>query len=117
MSPIPARAEPKSLKAAAPVFAALGDRTRLKVVARLSAGGPMSIRRLTDGTDVTRQAVTKHLHVLARIGLVRSRRRGRERIWELEPRQLAEARRCLEHISRQWDEGLERLKMFVEEKR
>lgn len=96
------------LKGAAPVFAALGDRTRLKIVARLCAGGSMSIQRLTDGSDVTRQAITKHLHVLARAGLVRNRRRGRERIWELKPRQLEEARRCLDLISKQWDEGLER---------
>lgn len=114
MSPGHAAAELKSLKGAAPVFAALGDETRLKVVASLCARGPLSIQRLTEGTDVTRQAVTKHLHILARGGLVQSSRRGRERIWALEPGQLEEARRCLERISRQWDEGLERLKRFVE---
>lgn len=116
MSPNPARAESKApaLKGAAPVFAALGDETRLKVVARLCAGGPMSIQRLTDGSDVTRQAITKHLRVLADAGLVRGARRGRECIWELKPRQVEEARRCLDLISKQWDQGLERLRLLVE---
>lgn len=99
---------------AAPVFAALGDETRLRLVSRLSAGGPASIARLTAGSSVTRQAITKHLQVLAGAGLVRSRRRGRERLWELRPHQLDEARRSLDAISRQWDEALGRLKSFVE---
>lgn len=100
---------------AAPVFAALGDKTRLKLVARLCAEGPLSIVRLRDGCAVTRQAITKHLHALADAGVVRDMRRGRERIWQLEPRQLDEACRCLDRISRQWDEALGRLKTFVEE--
>jgi DNA-binding transcriptional ArsR family regulator len=100
---------------AAPVFAALGDETRLALVARLCEGGPWSIARLTAGSAVTRQAVTKHLHVLAGAGLVRGARRGRERIWELESDKLAEARRTLDEISKRWDEALDRLKKFVEE--
>ena len=107
-------AQAAELKGSAPVFAALGDETRLRLVARLCARGPASIARLTAGSKVTRQAITKHLHVLAGAGLVRSRRRGRERLWELEPRQLEEARRCLDVISAQWDEALDRLKIFVE---
>jgi DNA-binding transcriptional ArsR family regulator len=99
---------------AAPVFAALGDETRLRLVDRLCAEGPLSIARLTDGADVTRQAVTKHLHVLAGAGLVRSAREGRERVWRLEPRRVEEARRCLDQISSQWDAALERLRAFVE---
>ena len=75
----------------------------------------MSIARLTDGSDVTRQAVTKHLHVLAGAGLVRRRRRGRRSLWELEPRQLEAARRYLDAISRRWDETLGRLKTAVED--
>ena len=98
----------------APVFAALGDETRLSVVARLCTAGPLSITRLTAGTEVTRQAITKHLHVLADAGLVRSKRQGRERLWELEPDRLEEARRYLETISRQWDAALGRLKASVE---
>ncbi len=99
---------------AAPLFAALGDETRLRLVARLCADGPLSIARLTTGADVTRQAVTKHLHVLAGAGLVRDERRGRERIWQLEPRQLDEARRYLDAASKRWDEALGRLAAVVE---
>ena len=103
------------LTKAAPVFAALGDATRLTVVARLCAGGPQSITRLSDGAKVTRQAITKHLHALADAGLVRGRRRGRERIWELEPGRLAIARQSLDQISARWDAAIGRLKAFVEE--
>ena len=99
---------------AAPVFAALGDETRLGLVARLSTEGPLSIAQLTQGGQVTRQAVTKHLHVLANAGVARSRLRGRERIWELEPEALVEARAYLERVSAQWDVVLARLQQFVE---
>jgi DNA-binding transcriptional ArsR family regulator len=100
---------------AAPVFAALGDETRLRLVARLCADGPLSITRLSEGAPVTRQAISKHLHALANAGVVRDARRGRERIWELEPRRLEEARRYLHQISDQWDAAMGRLKAFVEE--
>ncbi len=100
---------------AAPVFAALGDETRLALVARLGAGGPASIARLTSGSAVTRQAITKHLHVLAGAGLVRDTRQGRERIWELEAANLDEARRFLERVSLAWDDRLARLRKLVEE--
>jgi DNA-binding transcriptional ArsR family regulator len=100
---------------AAPVFAALGDPTRLRIVVRLCAAGPQSIVKLTDGADVTRQAVTKHLHALARAGLVRSSRGGRERIWEIQPRRLADASHYLEQISAQWDAAIDRLRAFVED--
>ncbi|MEQ1508641.1 MAG: metalloregulator ArsR/SmtB family transcription factor, partial [Myxococcota bacterium] len=73
---------------AAPLFAALGDDTRLRLLADLGAGGPQSITRLTAGTTVSRQAVTKHLHVLADAGLVRGVRRGREQLWAVERRRL-----------------------------
>ena len=99
---------------AAPVFAALGDSTRLKLVARLCTAGPLSIARLSEGTDVTRQAITKHLQALADAGVVRDEWQGRERIWELEPRRLQMARRALDEISGQWDEVIGRLKAFVE---
>lgn len=102
------------LRNAAPLFAALGDQTRLKLVIRLSAG-PGSITQLTAGSSVTRQAVTKHLQILSAAGLARDVRRGREHIWELEGARLAEVRRCLDEISRQWDAALARLKKFVEE--
>jgi DNA-binding transcriptional ArsR family regulator len=102
------------LAGAAPVFAALGDQTRLGLVARLCTGGPMSIARLTAGAGVTRQAVTKHLHVLAGAGLVRGARVGRDHVWEIEPARLDEARRWLDHIEGQWDEALSRLKASLE---
>jgi DNA-binding transcriptional ArsR family regulator len=108
------RSATTKLTEAAPVFAALGDATRLRLVARLSGDGPLSIARLSDDAGVTRQAVTKHLHALAGAGLVRDQRRGRERIWELEPRRLERARRCLDQISDQWDAALARLAAFVE---
>jgi DNA-binding transcriptional ArsR family regulator len=104
----------ESLRNSVQVFAALGDRTRLDLVARLSAAGPLSITRLTAGADVTRQAITKHLNILAGAGLIRDIRVGRERLWEVETRQLEEARRCLDRISGQWDEALQRLKLAVE---
>lgn len=99
---------------AAPVFAALGDETRLGLVARLGSEGPLSIARLTDRAGVSRQAITKHLCALSDAGLVKSRRRGRERIWQLDPRRLGEARGYLDRISAQWDAALDRLRRFVE---
>src|SRR5581483_9644762 len=104
----------EAIRASAPVFAALGDRTRLNLVVRLCSGGPLSIARLTAGAEVTRQAITKHLNILAGAGLVRDIRVGRERLWEVERRQLDEARRCLDRISSQWDDALARLKRAVE---
>ena len=97
------------------IFAALGDETRLQIVGRLCEDGPLSIVRLTDGTEVSRQAVTKHLHVLEEAGLVRSSRDGRERIWELRTKRLAEVQKYLDQISTQWDHALVRLKAMVEE--
>jgi DNA-binding transcriptional ArsR family regulator len=99
---------------AAPLFAALGDATRLAVVNRLSVEGPQSISRLTSGSHVTRQAITKHLTILAAAGIIHGQRSGREHIWTLEVNQVAEARRYLEHVSQRWDEALARLKTFVE---
>jgi DNA-binding transcriptional ArsR family regulator len=100
--------------AAAPVFAALGDATRLGLVARLCSDGPQSTARLGAGAAITRQAITKHLQALADAGLVRDRRRGRERIWQLQPRRLDEARRCLDRIAQQWAQARDRLRAFVE---
>ena len=99
---------------AAPLFAALGDATRLQIVARLSGNGPQSIVRLADGAQVSRQAITKHLHALEKAGLARRSRSGRECTWELRTRRLAEAQKYLDQISRQWDAAIERLRAFVE---
>jgi DNA-binding transcriptional ArsR family regulator len=105
----------RKLLAAAPLFAALGDPTRLALVTRLSGAGPMTITALTEHTDVTRQAVTKHLRTLEHVGLVTSSKHGRETRFELEPKKLEEARVHLATISAQWDAALERLRAFVEE--
>jgi DNA-binding transcriptional ArsR family regulator len=105
-------AEPKG---SARLFAALGDEVRLRLVFRLCDGGPMSITRLTEGSNVTRQAITKHLRVMEGSGLVRSTRRGRESVWQLDQRRLEDARRYLDMISKQWDDALLRLRKFVEE--
>ena len=100
---------------AAPVFAALGDETRLHLVARLGREGPLSIAKLTERTTITRQAVAKHLRVLEGAGVVASSRDGRESVWTLETKRLEDARAHLDVISRQWDDTLERLRLFVEE--
>jgi DNA-binding transcriptional ArsR family regulator len=100
--------------ASASVFAALGDETRLRLVLRLCRDGPMSITRLTAGSGITRQAITKHLRVMQHAGLVRSTTHGRESVWQLEQKRLAAARRHLQAISTQWDDTLDRLKRFVE---
>jgi len=98
----------------APVFAALGDPTRLSLIAKLARGLPCSIATLTEDTKLTRQAVTKHLKVLEQARLVHSRREGRESRFALNPEPLDAARRYLALVSRQWDEALERLRDFVE---
>lgn len=103
-----------ALEDSAPLFAALGDATRLELVARLCEGGPQSIARLTDGLHLTRQAVTKHLRVLADAGLVRGSRAGRESRWEIEARRLEIARRYLDLISERWDKRLKALERHLE---
>lgn len=114
MSPRPSALKAAALHRSAPIFAALGDETRLRLIAVLCAGGAMSIAQLTSGTDITRQAVTKHLQVLADAGLVRDVKIGRERQWEFEPGQLEAARHSLEAIAQQWDRALAKLKAAVE---
>jgi DNA-binding transcriptional ArsR family regulator len=106
---------PRKLNRSSAVFAALGDETRLRLVSRLCDGGPTSITRLTTGSKITRQAVTKHLRVMEGAGLVRCSRHGRESLWELEEERIKDARHYLDLISKQWDEALGRLKKFVEE--
>ena len=111
------RAPPKQRSAPrnpAPIFAALGDETRLQLIAVLCTGGAMSIAQLTSGTEITRQAVTKHLQVLADAGLVHDIKVGRERLWEFESTRLEEARHSLDVIAQQWDHALDKLKRAVE---
>src|SRR5271170_5081620 len=99
----------------APVFAALGDETRLRLVAKLSSGEPYSISKLTRGSRLTRQAITKHLRVLESAGIVHSVRAGRESLFELNPEPLEEMRQYLDFVSKQWDQALSRLKSLVED--
>ncbi|MEO8384625.1 MAG: metalloregulator ArsR/SmtB family transcription factor [Betaproteobacteria bacterium] len=106
---------PVSVRKSASLFAALGDETRMRLIALLCAGGALSITQLTDSTDITRQAVTKHLQVLSDAGLVHDVKIGRERRWEFEPTEIETARRALDDISQQWDRALSRLKALVEE--
>lgn len=96
------------------IFAALGDPTRLSLVAKLIDGRAHSISTLTEGTKVTRQAITKHLTVLQNVGLVSSIREGRESLYELDPKPLESIQEYLEVIARQWDSALGDLKAFVE---
>jgi len=114
LSRIPKLPSGRPAEASALLFAALGDQQRLWLVSRLCDGGPRSITQLASGARISRQAVTKHLRVMERAGLVRSARRGRERMWQLEQRRLQETRSYLSQISAQWDAVLERLRVFVE---
>ena len=103
-----------ALADSAPVFAALGEPARLRIVDRLCNDGPQSISALTQGSRISRQAITKHLDALAQAGLVRDERAGRERVFRLDTARLAHARRCLERISSDWDDALARLRALVE---
>jgi len=98
----------------APLFAALGDETRLALLAQLSAGRPRSISQLTRGSTLTRQAITKHLRVLESVGIVHGVRAGRESLFEFDPQPIVELKQYLDRVSEQWDQALGRLKSFVE---
>lgn len=99
---------------AAPIFFALGDETRLRLLSRLSQEGPLSISRLSEGTSITRQAVTKHLDTLESSGLLHAKRQGRERVYEFSPARLQAAKRYLDSVSERWDEAIDRLRAHVE---
>jgi len=106
---------PASLQRSAPVFSALADETRQHLLARLAgAPEPLSITRLTEGSDLTRQAITKHLRILEHAGLVRTERHGRESLFVIQPKPIEDARRALAEIAHQWGDALQRLKSFVE---
>jgi DNA-binding transcriptional ArsR family regulator len=104
-----------SAVAKAPLFDALGDSNRLRIVTRLCDGGPSSTSQVTEVVPVSRQAATKHLLLLESVGLVSSQRHGRERIWRIEPEPLADASEYLTALSRRWDRAIERLRTFVED--
>src|SRR5690349_4807415 len=102
-------------RAHAPVFAALGDETRLALVAKLTSGQPRSISQLTKGSKLTRQAITKHLRVLESVGIVHSVQAGRESLFEFDPTPMEQMRKYLDFVSEQWDQALVRLKSFIED--
>jgi DNA-binding transcriptional ArsR family regulator len=112
---MPKRRTDRSLTGAALLFAALGDPTRLALVRQLADDGPASISVLADKQAITRQGVTKHLHVLEDAGVIGGRRQGREQVWTLNPKRLAEGRRHIDVIAAGWDDALARLKMLAEE--
>ncbi len=99
------------------MFAALGDETRLLLLTKLCEGDRISISRLAEGSQLTRQAVTKHLRVLENVGIVNGVRRGRESLFEFRSQPIEDIKDYLDHVSRQWDEALSRLKAFVEVER
>jgi DNA-binding transcriptional ArsR family regulator len=99
----------------APLFDALGDPNRLRIITRLCEGGPCSTVQLTQVIPVTRQAATKHLLLLEAVGLVASDRRGRERVWRIQPEPLVQASDYLTALSRRWDDAIDRLRAFVED--
>ena len=100
---------------AAPLFDALGDPNRLRIVVRLCDGGPSSTSQVTQAVAVTRQAATKHLELMEAAGLVVSDRRGRERIWTLQAQSLIQAGDYLTQLSRRWDAAIDRLRAYVED--
>ncbi len=112
MSPANPAPDPATV---APLFAALADSTRLRLVTRLSHEGPQSISALAEEATISRQAVTKHLRTLEDAGLAASRRVGRERIFELRPERLSDVHRYLDQIARQWDDALARLQAYLEQ--
>src|SRR6202165_3349089 len=97
-------------KPRAPVFAALGDETRLSLVAKLCRGQPRSISQLTEGSKLTRQAISKHLRVLESAGIVHGVRTGRESLFEFDPEPIEEIKKHLDLVSEQPDQALARLK-------
>ncbi len=104
----------RRLACSAPLFAALGDETRLSLLLQLGEGNLCSITNLADGRQQTRQAIRKHLRVLEEARLIRGVRRGRENLFQIEPKTLHVAAQSLDAISRQWDDALARLQSFVE---
>lgn len=102
-------------RAHAPVFAALGDATRLSLLTKLCAWQPQSISELAKGSNLSRQAITKHLRVLESAGVVRSTRAGRESLFEFEVEPIEQIKTYLDRVSEQWDQALARLKSFVED--
>lgn len=115
MSPRQHSRAPSRERPPAPVFAALGDETRLGLIGKLSAGRPCSISQLTAGSSLSRQAITKHLRVLEDVGIVHSARAGRESLFELNPQPLEGIKEYLDFVSEQWGQALARLSKFLDD--
>ena len=113
----PTQLERNNLTRFSPIFAALGDVTRLQLVHRLGEGGPRSIAQLASGLNISHQGVTKHLRVLENSGLIQAQRVGRERQYSCAPNVLKEARNYLDNIGDQWEGALLRLQAFVEDEK
>ncbi len=99
----------------APLFDALGDPNRLRIITRLCNGGPCSTTKITEVVSISRQAATKHLVLLEAVGLVSSQRHGRERIWRVQPKPLTDASEFLNALSQKWDNAIDRLRTYVED--
>lgn len=96
------------------VFEALADPTRRDILRRLRESGPLSVSEVAEPLPMTRQAATRHLDVLAEAGLVRTRRQGRRRLHELDPRPLRDVDRWLAPFAEEWDRRLDRLREHLE---
>jgi DNA-binding transcriptional ArsR family regulator len=99
----------------APLFDALGDPNRLRIITRLCNGGPCSTTKITEVVSISRQAATKHLVLLEAVGLVSSQRHGRDRIWRVQPKPLTDASEFLNALSQKWDNAIDRLRTYVED--
>ena len=110
------RIDRRQLTHAAVLFAALGDPTRLALLQQLSNGGPASVSTLAERFPaVTRQAVSKHLHVLSTAGVIDGAYHGREHVWSVNRDRLEDGRCHIDLIARKWDDALARLKAYVED--
>jgi len=89
---------------AVPLLAALGDETRLRLLVQLASEGPGSSAHLTSKAPVSRQAITKHLNVLATAGLLTSERDGRQRVWSIDTKRITHVRKLLKQLSLGWEE-------------
>jgi DNA-binding transcriptional ArsR family regulator len=112
---VSASAVADSAEPLSPLFNALGDPNRLRIITRLCDGGPCSTTAVTQVVPVSRQAATKHLLLMEAVGLVSSQRQGRERIWRVQPEPLTYASDYLTALSQRWDRAIDRLRTYVED--
>lgn len=94
-------------------FAALGDGTRLAILARLAAEGELTVQEIARPFDMSLPAVSQHLKVLEQADLIHRRRDGRTRPCRLNPERLAEAAAWFDHTRAAWESRLDRLEGFL----